>query len=155
MCPGGTHVNIISMIKKVLFCFAIIVSAFVVSAGAQKLCKPDNVCRSPFPATSVININPTESWWGCTNFGVNADTRMYSRNNMWLNIIMDKETGGIVLSESIPLRMPTGVSVVKADDKKVREVARYTVDGRRISVPLKGVNLVKYSDGKIKKIIVK
>ena len=37
----------------------------------------------------------------------------------------------------------------------VSEVARYTVDGKRIARPQKGLNIVKYSDGTVKKILVK
>lgn len=35
------------------------------------------------------------------------------------------------------------------------EVARYTIDGRLISEPQKGINVVKYSDGSVRKVIVK
>ncbi len=34
------------------------------------------------------------------------------------------------------------------------EVARYTVDGRRINQPQKGLNIIKYSDGSVKKVVV-
>ena len=37
----------------------------------------------------------------------------------------------------------------------VREVARFTIDGKRINQPQRGVNIVKYSDGTVKKVIVK
>ena len=35
------------------------------------------------------------------------------------------------------------------------EVARYTIDGKLIQQPQQGVNIVKYSDGSVKKVIVK
>ena len=37
----------------------------------------------------------------------------------------------------------------------VREVARYTIDGKRINQPQRGINIVKYSDGTVKKVVVK
>ena len=37
----------------------------------------------------------------------------------------------------------------------VREIARFTIDGKRISQPQRGINIVKYSDGTVKKVIVK
>ncbi|WP_308235139.1 DUF5074 domain-containing protein [uncultured Prevotella sp.] len=37
----------------------------------------------------------------------------------------------------------------------VREVARFTIDGKRINQPQRGINIVKYSDGTVKKVIVK
>ena len=37
----------------------------------------------------------------------------------------------------------------------VEEVARYSVNGQRLSAPTKGLNIVKYSDGSVKKIAVR
>ncbi len=37
----------------------------------------------------------------------------------------------------------------------IREIARYTIDGKRINQPQRGVNIVKYSDGTVKKVVVK
>ena len=36
----------------------------------------------------------------------------------------------------------------------VEEVARYSVNGQRLSAPTKGLNIVKYSDGSLKKVAV-
>lgn len=36
----------------------------------------------------------------------------------------------------------------------VHEVARYTTDGKRITMPQHGVNIVKFSDGSVKKVVV-
>ena len=36
----------------------------------------------------------------------------------------------------------------------VEEVARYSVNGQRLSAPTKGLNIVKYSDGSVKKVTV-
>ena len=37
----------------------------------------------------------------------------------------------------------------------VEEVARYSVNGQRLSAPTKGLNIVKYSDGSLKKVAVR
>lgn len=37
----------------------------------------------------------------------------------------------------------------------VREISRFTIDGKRISQPQRGINIVKYSDGTVKKVVVK
>lgn len=37
----------------------------------------------------------------------------------------------------------------------IREIARYTIDGKRINQPQRGINIVKYSDGTVKKVVVK
>ena len=37
----------------------------------------------------------------------------------------------------------------------VEEVVRYSVNGQRLSAPTKGLNIVKYSDGTVRKVVVK
>ena len=41
------------------------------------------------------------------------------------------------------------------EDEGVTEVVRYDIAGRELSAPIKGVNIVRYSNGTIKKVIVK
>ena len=36
----------------------------------------------------------------------------------------------------------------------VKEVFRYSANGQRLSAPAKGLNIVKYSDGSVKKVAV-
>ena len=48
---------------------------------------------------------------------------------------------------------PTGIDrVTTSNDAK--ELSRYSVNGLRLSAPAKGLNIVKYSDGSVKKIVV-
>ena len=48
----------------------------------------------------------------------------------------------------------TGISdVINWND--VKEVSRYTIDGQKLNAPMKGVNLVKLSNGKTIKVVVK
>lgn len=35
-----------------------------------------------------------------------------------------------------------------------KEVSRYSVNGQRLSSPAKGLNIVKYSDGSVKKVAI-
>ena len=82
-----------------------------------------------------------------------------SRHNTWglatatyvcldnINGTDDGKSGKVYLTTGID-NMPT-VSTDK------REVARYTVDGRRINAPVKGINIVKYADGTTKKVVVR
>ena len=37
----------------------------------------------------------------------------------------------------------------------VKEVSRFSADGQRLAVPVKGLNIVKYSDGTARKVVVK
>ena len=44
-------------------------------------------------------------------------------------------------------------SVILNPDAK--EVSRFSADGQRLAVPVKGLNIVKYSDGTVRKVVVK
>ena len=47
----------------------------------------------------------------------------------------------------------TGINQVTTSGD-VKEVSRYSVNGQRLKVPTKGLNIVKYSDGSVKKVVV-
>ena len=51
-------------------------------------------------------------------------------------------------------RDPSAINGV-ADNSAAKEVARYTVGGQRINAPVKGINIVKLSDGRTVKVNVK
>ena len=48
----------------------------------------------------------------------------------------------------------TGISSVSEGTRTAVEAERYTLDGRRITTPQKGINIVKYSDGRVSKEVV-
>lgn len=43
----------------------------------------------------------------------------------------------------------------KPSDKSITEVARYNTNGQQIASPQKGVNIILYSNGSIKKVLIK
>ena len=47
----------------------------------------------------------------------------------------------------------TGIDNVTTSSD-VKEISRYSVNGQRLKVPTKGLNIVKYSDGSVKKVVV-
>ena len=55
--------------------------------------------------------------------------------------------------ENIVEFAPTGINnVITSNDAKV--LSRYSLNGQRLSAPTKGLNIVKYSDGSVKKVAV-
>ena len=48
---------------------------------------------------------------------------------------------------------PTGIDMVTTSTD-TKELSRYSVNGQRLSAPAKGLNIVKYSDGSVKKVAV-
>ncbi|MCD8303418.1 MAG: hypothetical protein LUC86_01130 [Prevotellaceae bacterium] len=51
--------------------------------------------------------------------------------------------------------VPTGIEDEPAEPAEVYEIARYTTDGKKISSPQSGINIVRYSDGTVRKVFVK
>ena len=49
---------------------------------------------------------------------------------------------------------PDGIEEIKASKDAV-EVARYDIHGRKIAKPQKGINIIRYSDGSTRKVMVK
>ena len=60
-----------------------------------------------------------------------------------------------VSGEAVEKSVETDIAVVECQDKTIYEVARYTVDGKRITGKVKGINIVRMSDGSVRKEIVK
>lgn len=63
--------------------------------------------------------------------------------------------GEIVNAAKCNVSTPAGVNGVESSMDEPVEVARYSLDGRLLSEPERGVNLVKMSDGTVRKVIVK
>lgn len=55
---------------------------------------------------------------------------------------------------NVKVTQATGITDTQTS-ADVREVARFTIDGKRINQPQRGINIVKYSDGTVKKVVVK
>lgn len=63
-------------------------------------------------------------------------------------MIVDLRNGKSVLQFS-------GIEDTVAPAQEVVEVARYTLDGRLVTAPVKGINIIRYSDGSTRKVLVK
>lgn len=78
-----------------------------------------------------FNISSRKNDWGSYNFG-NSQT----------------------ITKTIKVITPTGIGQI-SNNNDVKEVSRYSVNGQRLTAPTKGLNIVKYSDGSVRKEIVK
>ncbi len=90
-------------------------------------------------------------------FDLSKLNNIQNRENLNVAVILfDTKTGAVVNSDIMSVKGgTTGIEEIEDECENVIETARYTVDGRRIITPEKGLNIVKYSDGTVKKIIVK
>lgn len=68
-------------------------------------------------------------------------------------IAFDVEAGGIRTIELCP--DPTAIAAAPADSAPAKAAACYAPDGRRISTPQSGLNIIKMTDGTVRKVIVK
>ena len=71
-------------------------------------------------------------------------------------LLINLQTGQIENATKCSIDDATATSIVPLSQKlqNTIEVARYTIDGCRILTPQKGVNIVKYSDGSVRKEVV-
>lgn len=108
------------------------------------------ICKATVPPTAVYNSSST---YNNTFYEVNTSECIlyvpkgtvedYKTAEGWKEFTHIEE-----LSDE-----PTSINVIGTGE--AAEVERYTVDGMRISQPQKGINIVKMSDGTVKKVIVK
>lgn len=49
----------------------------------------------------------------------------------------------------------SGVEAATIDSKNRTEVARYSIDGRHLAAPAQGINIIRYSDGSVAKVMVR
>lgn len=82
-------------------------------------------------------------------FAFEQDGKLYANadlDNVWVNqcFFMDINKGET-----------TGIKVINGTDSNATVVARFAADGTQISAPVKGVNILKMSDGTTRKVMVK
>ena len=71
-------------------------------------------------------------------------------------LLINKQTGKIENAAKCSIADAQTTSISSVSDRKETaiETARYTLDGRQITAPQKGINIVKYSDGRVRKEVV-
>ena len=72
------------------------------------------------------------------------------------NVFVLDDKGVVANAAKVRVVDPTDVKELDVKPAgNLREVARYTLDGRMITTPQKGINIVKLSDGSTIKVNVK
>lgn len=70
-------------------------------------------------------------------------------------MLIDNETGRIVNGDVCAVGDSNGIGSSFADEAEATELYRHDLLGRRLEKPVRGVNVVTYSDGSVKKVFVK
>ena len=94
--------------------------------------------RIPFIKTYST---PHDNISNCTLYVPQGTKEAYANADVW------KDFGNIIEYDA------TGIDKV-TNRSDVKEITRYSLNGQRVTSPTKGVNIVVYSDGSIKKVAV-
>lgn len=103
---------------------------------------------------NATNKNVT---WRSSNENVciiSTDGKVLSTGYGKTVVLATTEDGNYVGTCIVTVTETTGINEATMSSE-VKEIARYSVNGQQLAVPTKGVNIVKYSDGSVKKEIVK
>ncbi len=98
------------------------------------------VSKAEVPPTCGSQALDDINKWSCTLYVPSAQMAAYKAADQWKDFFF-YET------------LETGVEEVNADD--AIELYRYNVNGTRLAVPQKGINITRMSDGSTRKVLVK
>lgn len=70
-------------------------------------------------------------------------------------LLYDKTDKTIINADQKEVVVSSSVGTLSNKDGERHEVARYSADGKRVSHPVKGLNIVRMNDGSVKKVMVK
>ena len=70
-------------------------------------------------------------------------------------MLIDTNSGKVINASQCKVIEAGETAISSVNNEQVVEVARYTVDGSQVSLPVKGINIVRYSDGRVVKTVVR
>ena len=120
--------------------------AGITSIGFGAFCPCSGLTSIYVYAEKVPKIG-SDVFVGCDAKKCTLYVPMGTRDDYWLSSFGD-------YFENIVEFDVTGIDKTTTSTD-VEEVARYSVNGQRLSAPTKGLNIVKYSDGSVKKVAVR
>lgn len=105
-------------------------------------------CRvNPDNGDLYLSVTKGSAW------GDESELRVYNSTDATLKATYPMEKN-YWYPEMPVFSLKSSATSISSTSANRHEVARYTVDGRRINQPQKGLNIVKYSDGSVKKVVV-
>jgi hypothetical protein len=70
-------------------------------------------------------------------------------------LLIDQSTGNIVNAAQVAIQDYDPTAIKDLHSTNATEAARYTLDGRQVSASQRGLNIIRLSDGTVRKVIVK
>ena len=114
----------------------------------------DNGIAGSISTPIVVDKTQTHSY---TFTNVGGDWRLKNKEKVQVcALLIDTKTNEIVNADktSVLLKVDTGIDNNSVDATQKQEVARYNVNGELLVAPVKGINIVKFNDGSVKKVVV-
>lgn len=123
----------------------------VAEIGNSAFAQCDNLKSVSVNWQEPLDFSYIDSWYvnvfpildDCYLYVPTGTAALYSAADVWKNFV------NIVESDE-----PLGIENAESGDCSA-EVARYDIHGQRISAPQAGINIIKYINGKTKKVLVK
>ena len=122
---------------------------------AVKTAGIDNGIAGSISTPIVVDKTQTHSY---TFTNVGSDWKLKNKEKVQVcALLIDTKTNEIVNADktSVLLNVDTGIDNNSVDATQKQEVARYNVNGEQLVAPVKGINIVKFNDGSVKKVVVK
>ena len=113
--------------------------------------KVSSTLPSPFGVSSVKTVV-------CSGISMSATISGLEYNSVYRYRAYVKTSAGTYYGSEIEFitgNDPTGIEYIEDDQNTATEVARYDINGRMLAQPTKGINIIKMSDGSIRKEWVK
>lgn len=121
---------------------------------AVKTAGVDNGIAGSISTPIVVDKTQTHSY---TFTNVGSDWKLKNKEKVQVcALLIDTKTNEIVNADktSVLLNVDTGIDNNSVDATQKQEVARYNVNGELLVAPVKGINIVKFNDGSVKKVVV-
>ena len=86
-----------------------------------------------------------------------ADNKVIQRKDKLYAIVavVDNDTRKIVNANFVPVQLyTTGIKDIQKDEMMTVSKRYYTIDGKQLAQPQKGINIVRTSDGHTFKVVV-
>lgn len=113
------------------------------------------------PTYGMSNTVPSVVLEGDNNeqektLNITTNKIIQNKDNLSLTaLLINRNNGLVVTCDQVKLINPTSVSTIAGGDKNATEVARYGLNGQRVNGQMKGLNLIKMSDGSVKKVNIR
>lgn len=117
---------------------------------------------SPFSNTlaagGAVDVKTVKSEWQLNNLGqttFDKDKDKGSFTATYSLLVNNSVVSTINVLFTTDPKASTGIAGVKVDDANKTVVATYNAAGQQVAAGTKGLNIVKYSDGSTKKVVIK